>query len=87
MPKKIDKTPAPPIVLVEDRLCGMDEIRRAIDPDMSVKTFYKYWRRKVDPIVMERRGWRTMARMGKPSYRYFTFRRLLYAIMLRERKI
>ena len=74
-------------VLVEDRLCGLDEIRLAIDPDMSRRTFYRHWRQKIDPILLERRGWLTMKKMGKPAYRYFTYRRLLYPLMLRERKI
>jgi hypothetical protein len=74
-------------VLVEDRLDGLDAIRIAIDPYMSRTIFYRRWRRKVDPILIERRGWNTAQRLGKPSFRYFTYRRLLYPLLLRERRI
>jgi hypothetical protein len=68
---------------LEERLEGLDAIRKAIDPKMSRRTFFRNWRRHVDPILMEYERWW----LRDPPIRYFTFRRLLYARMLERRKI
>ena len=68
---------------LEERLEGLDAIRRAIDPQMSRRTFYRKWRWRIDCILMEyERYW-----LRDPPIRYFTFRRLLAVIILRKRKI
>ena len=68
---------------LKERLEGLDEIRKAIDPTMSRATFFRKWRWRIDPILMEyERYW-----VRKPQVRYFTFRRLLWAKMLEKRKI
>jgi hypothetical protein len=68
---------------LEERLEGLDAIRIAIDPRMSRRTFFRKWRRHVDPILMEYERWW----LRDPPVKYFTFRRLLYARMLERRKI
>ena len=70
-------------ILKDERVEGMEEIRKAIDPHLSHMTFYRKWRPIVDPILMENTDWRTNPeRRG----RYFTFRRYILAILLREQK-
>ena len=69
--------------LADERLEGLDEIRRAIDPTMSERTFRRKWRRRIDCILMEHENWW----LRPDKKRYFTFRRLLYGQMLRHRKI
>jgi len=63
--------------LSDERLEGMDAIRRYIDPRMSSETFYRYWRKRLEPILMEHPQW------GKHKRgRYFTYKRLVLAVML-----
>jgi hypothetical protein len=68
---------------LEERIEGLDAIRKAIDPKMSRRTFFRKWRRHVDPILLEYERWW----LRDPPVRFFTFRRLLYARMLEKRKI
>lgn len=68
--------------LAYERLVGMEQIRRAIDPEMSTRTFYRKWRVRIQPILMEREGWW----LRKPRIRYFTFRFLLVGLMLEKCK-
>lgn len=73
--------------LDDERVEGLEAIRKVIDPTMTEKTFNRHWRRKVDPILMEHKYWYRERRMGRPGHKYFTFRRLIYGVMLAERKI
>ena len=60
-----------------ERLDGMTAIRDYIDPRMSLETFYRYWRKRLEPILMEHPQWGKHRRK-----RYFTYKRLILAIML-----
>ena len=64
-----------------ERLEGMREIRQFINPGMSERDFWKQWRKKLEPILMERSRWRF-----KKKPKYFTYKRLVLAIMLEEYK-
>lgn len=77
---KFHKPASPPID--DERIEGMDNIRKYIDPDMTVATFYRRWRKYIDPILIERQDW---YRYNRP--RYFTFRRYLQALMMKHKKI
>ena len=68
--------------LFNERLEGMDQIRLAIDPQMSRATFYRRHRPYLGHILMQYKRWWTR----HPPIRYFTFRRLLIAYLL-ERKL
>ena len=64
-----------------DRLEGVTAIRKYIDPHMSSRSFYERWRPLINPILFEYR---------KPYLRpnrYFTFKSLVIAVMLKERRI
>jgi hypothetical protein len=82
-PKKIDVNDAIDYYLADERIDGLDAIRRAIDPKMSPATFTRKWRMRVEPILMEYERFY----LRDPPVRYFTFRRLLYGLMLMYRKI
>jgi len=60
------------------RLEGMEEIRRFIDPYMSERTFYRRVRPKIDAALLRRKG-----RIKPGTCRYFTFRSLLKACLVR----
>lgn len=67
---------------LDERISGLDAIRREINPYMSRTTFYRRHRRGIDFILFEDIDhWRT----GRP--RFFTTRRLLYYYMIGRRKI
>ena len=65
-----------------ERLNGMDEIRMAINPDMTEKFFYMRYRAAVDPILMENPNWTNKKIKGARRKRFYTYRRLLYAVLL-----
>ncbi len=65
-----------------ERLEGLVEIRKAIDPKMSKTTFYRNHRKKFDHILIERKNW---WRRRPPACRYFTFRVLLYHYLIENR--
>jgi hypothetical protein len=67
-----------------ERLDGMDAIRMAMDPLMSKSTFYRRHRKEIDYILIERENW---WRRRPRAPRYFTFRRLLMAHMLKRVRI
>jgi hypothetical protein len=71
------------MIVQSERLEGIEAIREAIDPKMSRRTFYRCWRWRIAPILMEYSRWWER----NPPIRYFTFRRLLYRIMLETYKI
>ena len=70
-------------VLENERLEGLDAIRKAIDPKMSETTFYRRWRWYIAPILIEYERWWER----NPQYRYFTWRRLLYKMILERGKV
>jgi hypothetical protein len=55
---------------IHERLEGMDEIRKAINPKMSKSTFYRRHRKGLDDILIERSYW---LRLRPRAFRYFTF--------------
>ena len=61
-----------------ERLEGLDAIRKAIDPNMSRRTFYRKHRTALKKILMEHDRWW----LRGDRVRYFTFRRLLYEYMI-----
>ena len=83
MAKTVPDMPRPPGI-DHERLEGLVEIRRAIDPEMTSYTFYKYWRRYLDPILIERTKFSVR---GENKPRYFTYRRLLYAMVLQRGRV
>ena len=67
---------------LDERIEGLDAIRKVINPHMSRSTFYKRHRYHMDYILFEDQDhWRT----GRSKF--FTFRRLIYHYMLQVRKI
>jgi hypothetical protein len=68
----------------DERVEGMDEIRKIIDPRMSRTVFYRKIRPRINHLLMERSQRNPRLRGNKPIY--FTFRRFLYAWMI-ETKI
>jgi hypothetical protein len=65
-----------------ERLEGLMEIAKFIDPDMSRRTFYRHHREALRPYLLERRdAWK----YRKP--RYFSYKRLILLYMLRRRVI
>lgn len=65
-----------------ERLEGLMEIARFIDPGMSRTTFYRYHREALRPYLLERREY---WKQRKP--RYFSYKRLILVYMLRRRII
>ena len=70
-------------LVYDERVEGIPGIMRVIDPKMSDSTFYRKWRRYMDPVIMEYETWWRR----KPPTRYFSFRRLIIAKMLERGKI
>jgi hypothetical protein len=67
---------------LDERIEGLDAIRAVINPHMSRSAFYRRHRQALDYILLvDVDHWRT----GRPKY--FTFRRLIYHYMLKQRKI
>ena len=65
-----------------ERLEGLEEIARFIDPGMSRSTFYREHREALRPYLLERREyWKGR----KP--RFFSYKRLILLYMLRRRII
>jgi hypothetical protein len=65
-------------LIVGERIEGIDNNIKFIDPKMSRSSFYRKWRPYVEPITMEYPRWW----LRDPPTRYLTYRRLLIAIML-----
>lgn len=71
-----------------ERLEGLEQIRKFIDPLMSRSTFYRKHRVALMPYLIERDGyWQKDRFAGKPKPRYFTFKRLVVYYMLRRKRI
>ena len=67
---------------LDERIAGLDAIRKVINPHMSRSAFYRRHRKQLDFILFEDvDAWRT----GRPKF--FTYRRLIYFYMLKIRKI
>ena len=71
------------LILENERLEGLEAIRKAIDPKMTERTFYRKWRWYLEPILIEYDQWW----MRKPRVRYFTWRRLLYKMILERGRV
>ena len=70
-------------MVYDERVEGMEEIRNVVDPKMGMTTFYRKWRRYLEPIIMEySQWWRRPDRI-----RYFSFCRLILGRMIQRRRI
>ena len=67
---------------LDERIEGLDAIRKVINPHMSRSTFYKRHRPHLDYILLEDTD---ALRKNRP--RFFTWRRLILSYMLKRRKI
>jgi hypothetical protein len=68
-----------------DRLEGLVEIRKFIDPLMSERTFFYRHRQKLTPYLFERREWWRMRRNGKRPAQFFSFKKLILIYMVKNR--
>ena len=67
---------------LDERIEGLDAIRKVLSPHMSRTTFYKRHRYRMSYILFEDRDW---WRNGRPKF--FTFRRLILDYMVKTNKI
>ena len=74
---------------VEERLEGLDEIRRFIDPKMGVTRFSKDHRKPLEPYIMYYTQWfrRTRADRHKKKPKIFSFKRLILAYMIKQKRL
>lgn len=65
-----------------ERLEGIGEIRRFLDPELSERTFYRRHRKAMEPYILVReKHWL------KKLPKYYSFKRLVLAYMLRRKII
>jgi hypothetical protein len=66
----------------EERLEGIDEIRKFIDPAMSRMTFYRHHREALRPWIVERKFW-----WKKRLPQFYSYKRLIMLYMLKRKII
>jgi hypothetical protein len=71
-----------------ERLEGLDQIARFIDPTMSRTRFYQTHRAGLTPYLMVRsEPWRKSGSHKMPRAKYFSYKRLILLYMFRRRLI
>lgn len=71
-----------------ERLEGLNQVRKFLDPTMSMRTFFRKHRRGIEPYLLQRTDyWRKNRPGGKPRPRYFSYKRLILLYMIRRRII
>jgi hypothetical protein len=66
----------------DERLEGLDAIRKFIDPSMCKRTFYQRHREALRPYIVERKYW-----WRKKLPQFYSFKRLILLYMLRRKII
>lgn len=67
----------------DERLHGLDAIRKFMNPKMSLSRFHQYHRPRMESILMKyHQWWRKPGRM-----KYFTYKRLVIAYMMKAKDI
>jgi hypothetical protein len=67
--------------LDDERLEGLDAVRKFLDPTMSRTYFYKHHRHRLDYMLMEYRYWYRR----KDNVRFWTWKRLMMAYVIKQR--
>jgi hypothetical protein len=66
----------------EERLEGLEAIRKFIDPTMSERTFFRRHREALRPFIVERKMW-----WKKRLPQYYSYKRLIMLYMLKRKII
>jgi len=66
----------------DERLEGLDAIRKFIDPTMSMRTFYNHHREPLRPWIVERKMW-----WKKRLPQFYSYKRLILLYMLKRKII